>query len=98
VRSVARHGDLGVRGTFFLDPVARLDVVRAQMDDLKQSQQAVSGDVRIWTAIFSYDGGMYCCVSADYDSSNDIDILTRGIETAAAGLLELAGGRPVGRP
>jgi WS/DGAT/MGAT family acyltransferase len=134
------------------DPVARLDVIRAQMDDLKQSKQAVAGDVltslsgfappllldlagrlaarspslgvqtgvtnvpgpqqplqtldrrllqsfpfvpvignvRISIAIFSYDGGMYFGVTADYDSSNDIDILTSGIETAAGQLLELS--------
>jgi hypothetical protein len=51
VRSVARLGDLGVPGSVFLDPVARLDVVRAQMDDLKQSKQAVARDVRISIAI-----------------------------------------------
>jgi diacylglycerol O-acyltransferase / wax synthase len=134
------------------DPVARLDVVRAQMDDLKQSKQAVAGDVltslsgfappmildlagrlaarspslgvqtgvtnvpgpqhplqtldrtllqsypfvpvignvRISIAIFSYNGGMYFGVTADYDSSDDIDILTAGIETAASQLLELS--------
>jgi diacylglycerol O-acyltransferase / wax synthase len=141
-----------------LDPVARLDAVRAQMDDLKQSKQAVAGDVltslsgfappmildlagrlaarspslgvqtgvtnvpgpqhplrtldrtllqsypfvpvignvRISIAIFSYNGGMYFGVTADYDSSNDIDILTAGIETAAGELLELSPG--AGRP
>jgi hypothetical protein len=40
---------------------------------------------------------MYFGVTADSDSSNDIDILTAGIETAAVQLLELSGGRPVGR-
>jgi WS/DGAT/MGAT family acyltransferase len=135
-----------------VDPVARLDVVRAQMDDLKQSKQAVAGDVltslsgfappvildlagrlaarspslgvqtgvtnvpgpqhalqtldrtllqsypfvpvignvRISIAIFSYNGGMYFGVTADYDSSSDIDILTGGIETAASELLAMA--------
>lgn len=135
-----------------VDPVARLDAVRAQMDDLKQSKQAVAGDVltslsgfappmlldlagrlaarspslgvqtgvtnvpgpqhtlqtldrrllasypfvpvignvRISIAIFSYDGGMYFGVTADYDSSNDIDVLTSGIEKGAEQLLELA--------
>jgi WS/DGAT/MGAT family acyltransferase len=143
-----------------VDPVARLDLVRAQMDNLKQSKQAVAGDVltslsgfapamlldlagrlaarspslgvqtgvtnvpgpqhalqtldrrllqsypfvpvignvRISIAIFSYDGGMYFGVTADYDSSNDISILTAGIEAAADELLELAGGRQVARP
>jgi hypothetical protein len=48
--------------------------------------------------IFSYDGGMYFGVTADYDSSNDIGILTAGIEAPADELLELAGSRPVARP
>jgi diacylglycerol O-acyltransferase / wax synthase len=51
----------------------------------------VIGNVRISIAIFSYDGGMFFGVTADYDSSNDIGILTGGIETAAAQLLELSG-------
>ena len=54
----------------------------------------VIGNVRISIAIFSYNGGMYFGVTADSDSSSDIDILTTGLETAAAQLLELAGGRP----
>jgi diacylglycerol O-acyltransferase / wax synthase len=133
------------------DPAARLDAVRAQMDGLKQSKQAVAGDVltslsgfappmllalgarlaarapslglqtgvtnvpgpqqplhtlgrrllesfpfvpligqvRISIAIFSYDGGLYFGVTADYDSSNDIDILTTGVERSMAELLAL---------
>ena len=55
------------------------------------------GNVRTSIAIFSYNGGMYFGVTADADSSNDIDILTAGIETAAVQLLELSGGRPVVR-
>jgi hypothetical protein len=131
------------------DPAERLARVRAQMDGLKQSKQAVAGDVltslsgfapplllamgarlaarapslgvqtgvtnvpgpqaplhtlgrrllesfpfvpvigtvRISIAIFSYDGGLYFGVTGDYDSSNDIDVLTRGIEVAMAQLL-----------
>jgi WS/DGAT/MGAT family acyltransferase len=131
------------------DPVARLDAVREQMDGLKQSKQAVAGDVltslsgfappmllalgarlaarspslglqtgvtnvpgpqqplhtlerrllesfpfvpvigqvRISIAIFSYDGGLYFGVTADYDSSSDIDILTTGVERSMAELL-----------
>jgi diacylglycerol O-acyltransferase / wax synthase len=133
------------------DPAERLAVVRAQMDGLKQSKQAVAGDVltslsgfappmllalgarlaarspslgvqtgvtnvpgpqqplhtlgrrllesfpfvpvigqvRISIAIFSYDGGLYFGVTADYDSSSDIDILTSGIERSMAELLEI---------
>ena len=131
------------------DPAERLALVRAQMDGLKQSKQAVAGDVltslsgfapalllalgarlaaraptlgvetgvtnvpgpqvplhtlgrrllesfpfvpvigtvRISIAIFSYDGGLYFGVTGDYDSSNDIGILTRGVERAMAELL-----------
>jgi WS/DGAT/MGAT family acyltransferase len=131
------------------DVRARLESVRAQMDGLKQSKQAVAGDVltslsgfappmllalggrlaarspslgvqtgvtnvpgpqhplhtlgrlllesypyvpvignvRISIAIFSYDGGLYFGVTGDYDSSNDIDVLTTGAEQAMAELL-----------
>jgi WS/DGAT/MGAT family acyltransferase len=136
------------------DPATRLDAVRAQMDGLKQSKQAVAGDVltslsgfappmllalgarlaarspslglqtgvtnvpgpqqplyslgrrllesfpfvpvigqvRISIAIFSYDGGLYIGVTGDYDSSNDIDILTTGLERSMAELVELVAG------
>jgi WS/DGAT/MGAT family acyltransferase len=138
------------------DPVARLGVVRAQMDRLKQSKQAVAGDVltslsgfappmllalggrvaarspslgvqtgvtnvpgpqqplntlgrrllesypfvpvignvRISIAIFSYDGGLYFGVTGDYDSSNDIDILTAGVERAMNELLDAVPSAP----
>jgi WS/DGAT/MGAT family acyltransferase len=136
-----------------VDPVARLQTVRRQMDGLKQSNQAVAGDVltslsgfapplllalggrlaarspslgvqtgvtnvpgpqqplhtlgrrllesfpfvpvighvRISIAIFSYDGGLYFGVTGDYDSSSDVGILTAGVESSAAELLELGG-------
>ena len=136
-----------------VDPVARLQTVRRQMDGLKQSKQAVAGDVltslsgfapplllalggrlaarspslgvqtgvtnvpgpqqplhtlgrrllesfpfvpvighvRISIAIFSYDGGLYFGVTGDYDSSCDVEILTAGVESSAAELLELGG-------
>jgi diacylglycerol O-acyltransferase len=48
------------------------------------------GPVRISIAIFSYNGGLYFGVTGDYDSSRDLDVLTRGIETAAAQLLGAA--------
>jgi diacylglycerol O-acyltransferase / wax synthase len=134
-----------------VDPVARLLAVRTQMDGLKQSRQAVAGDVltslsgfappmllalggrlaarssslgvqtgvtnvpgpqqplqtlgrrllqsfpfvplighvRISIAIFSYDGGLYFGVTGDSDSSNDIGVLTAGVESGAAELLEI---------
>jgi WS/DGAT/MGAT family acyltransferase len=136
------------------DPAERLESVRAQMDGLKQSKQAVAGDVltslsgfappmllamgarlaarspslglqtgvtnvpgpqqplytlgrrllesfpfvpvighvRISIAIFSYDGGLYIGVTGDYDSSNDIDVLTAGVEHSMAELSELVAG------
>jgi WS/DGAT/MGAT family acyltransferase len=131
------------------NPEARLQTVRAQMDGLKQSKQAVAGDVltslsgfappmllalggrlaarspslgvqtgvtnvpgpqhalqtlgrrmlesfpfvpligqvRISIAIFSYNGWLYFGVTGDYDSSNDIDVLTDGVQDAMAQLL-----------
>ena len=51
----------------------------------------VIGHVRISIAIFSYDGGLYVGVTADYDSSNDIEVLTAGVESAMAQLLDVAG-------
>ena len=136
-----------------VDPVARLQTVRRQMDGLKHSKQAVAGDVltslsgfapplllalggrlaarspslgvqtgvtnvpgpqqplytlgrrllesfpfvpvighvRISIAIFSYDGGLYFGVTGDYDSSSDVGILTTGVESSAAELLEMGG-------
>jgi len=47
------------------------------------------GRVRISIAIFSYDGDLFFGVTADYDSSSDIDILTTGIERSMAELLAL---------
>ncbi len=132
------------------DPVVRLAAVHSQMEDLKQSKQAVAGsvltslsgfapplllalggrlaarspslgvqtgvtnvpgpqqplqtlgrrllesypfvpvigNVRISIAVFSYNGGLYFGVTGDYDSSNDIYILTAGIERSMAELLK----------
>jgi WS/DGAT/MGAT family acyltransferase len=50
----------------------------------------VIGTVRNSIAIFSYDGGLYIGVTGDYDSSNDIDVLTAGIEHSMDELLKLA--------
>ena len=138
------------------DPAERLQTVRAQMDSLKQSGQAVAGEVltslsgfapplllalggraaarspnlgvqlgvtnvpgpqqplktlgrrllesfpfvplignvRISIAIFSYDGGLYFGVTGDYDSADDIGVLTKGIQLGVAELLRLS--RPAG--
>ena len=142
------------------DPAERLESLRAQMDGLKQSKQAVAGDVltslsgfappmllamgarlaarspslglqtgvtnvpgpqqplytlgrrllesfpfvpvighvRISIAIFSYDGGLYIGVTGDYDSSNDIDVLTAGVEHSMAELSELVAGPAAREP
>jgi WS/DGAT/MGAT family acyltransferase len=136
------------------DPGARLGEVHAQMEGLKQSNQAVAGDVltslsgfapplllalggrmaarspslgvqtgvtnvpgpqqplqtlgrrmlesypfvplignvRTSIAVFSYDGVLYFGVTGDYDSSRDLDILTRGIERSMTELLAESGG------
>jgi hypothetical protein len=55
----------------------------------------VIGNVRISIAIFSYDGSLYFGVTGDYDSSNDIDVLTAGVERSMAELLAV--GAPPGR-
>jgi hypothetical protein len=50
----------------------------------------IAGSVRIGIAIFSYLGGLNFGVTADYDSVEDIDVLTRGIELGIGELLALA--------
>jgi WS/DGAT/MGAT family acyltransferase len=138
------------------DPAARLRSLRLQMDGLKESRQAVAGDVltsmsgfappmllalgarlaarspslglqtgvtnvpgpqhpmhtlgrtmlesfpyvpvigqvRISVAAFSYDGNLYFGVSGDYDSSDDVDVLTAGVERSMTELLAMV--RPEG--
>jgi hypothetical protein len=44
------------------------------------------GQVRTSIAIFSYDGSLYFGVTGDYDSSNDIDTLTAGVEASMSEL------------
>ena len=142
------------------DPATRLDTLRRQMDGLKQSKQAVAGDVltslsgfappmllalggrlaarspslgvhtgvtnvpgpqvalqtlgrrmlesfpfvpligqaRISVAIFSYDGWLYFGVTGDYDSSNDVDLLTAGVERAMVELRTSLPPAPAPRP
>ena len=57
----------------------------------------VIGNVRTSIAIFSYDGGLYVGVTADRDSSSDIDVLTDGIERTMASLLSLIETPPAAR-
>ena len=142
------------------DPGERLEVVRRQMDGLKQSKQAVAGDVltslsgfappmllalggrlaarspslgvhtgvtnvpgpqvalqtvgrrmlesfpfvpligqvRISIAIFSYNGCLYFGVTGDYDSSNDIGVLTAGVESSMAELVSSLPPDPAAAP
>jgi hypothetical protein len=49
------------------------------------------GHVRISIAIFSYNGGLYFGVTGDSDSSNDVGVLTAGVERALTKLLAAAG-------
>ena len=50
----------------------------------------IQGNVRIAIAIFSYLGGMNFGVTGDYDTTADIDVLTRGIEAGMQEYLEIA--------
>jgi WS/DGAT/MGAT family acyltransferase len=54
----------------------------------------VIGHVRISIAIFSYDGGLYFGVTGDYDSSNDIDVLTAGTERSMGELVAASAPAP----
>jgi len=45
--------------------------------------------IRIATAIFSYDGRLHFGVTGDYDTAPDIDLVCAGIER---GIAELGGG------
>jgi hypothetical protein len=50
----------------------------------------LGAQMRITIAIFSYNGQVNFGVTADYDSSPDIDVLCRGIEKGVADLLATA--------
>jgi diacylglycerol O-acyltransferase len=135
------------------DPGERLDAIRVQMEGLKESKQAVAGEVltslsgfappmllslgmraavrlpqsnvhtvttnvpgpqfplyaagrqmreaypyvpiannvRIGIAVFSYLGTLNFGVTGDYDTTPDLDVLTRGIEAGVQELLDFAG-------
>jgi diacylglycerol O-acyltransferase len=51
----------------------------------------IMGSVRISIAIFSYLGGLTFGVTGDYDTTPDIEVLTKGIENGIQELLEVAG-------
>jgi diacylglycerol O-acyltransferase len=46
----------------------------------------LAGQIRIGVAIFSYDGQVNFGITGDYDSTADIDVLSRGIEDGMAQL------------
>jgi diacylglycerol O-acyltransferase / wax synthase len=50
----------------------------------------IAGSVRIGIAIFSYLGRLNIGVTGDYDSVGDIEVLTKGIESGFAELVEVA--------
>jgi diacylglycerol O-acyltransferase / wax synthase len=65
----------------------------------------IAEGVRIGVAIFSYDGSITFGVTGDYDSTDDIDVFTAGIEEGIAELLkaaeqthDVAAGAEGGRP
>jgi WS/DGAT/MGAT family acyltransferase len=146
-RIAAMRGPLPV---YVEDPVKRLQVVRASMDDLKESKQALGAEVisrfndfapptllaqaarinfsttlfnlivtnvpgpqlplyvlgrelqdvfpvaflpenhALAIAIMSYNGGLNFGLLADYDSMEDVDLITDGLSEALAELLEAA--------
>ncbi len=51
----------------------------------------LAGQVRIGIAIFSYDGQVNFGITGDYDSTADIDVLSRGIEDGMAQLTKVIG-------
>ncbi len=50
----------------------------------------LAGSVRIGVAIFSYDGQVNFGVTGDYDTTEDIDVLCRGIEDGMTELLNVS--------
>ena len=50
----------------------------------------LAGQIRIGLAIFSYDGQVNFGITGDYDSSQDLDVLARGIEEGMKQLVKTA--------
>jgi hypothetical protein len=48
------------------------------------------GHIRVGIAIFSYNGDLTFGVTGDYDTTDDIEVLCRGIERSMQELLDLA--------
>jgi diacylglycerol O-acyltransferase len=51
----------------------------------------LGGQIRIAIAIFSYDGEVNFGITGDYDTTDDLDVLTGGIEDGMSQLLKLGG-------
>jgi WS/DGAT/MGAT family acyltransferase len=49
----------------------------------------LGGQIRIGIAIFSYDGEVNFGITGDYDTTEDLDVLTTGIEDGMAQMLKL---------
>jgi diacylglycerol O-acyltransferase len=50
----------------------------------------LGGQMRIGIAIFSYDGEVNFGVTGDYDTTEDLDVLTTGIEDGMSQMRKLA--------
>jgi hypothetical protein len=50
----------------------------------------LAGQIRIGIAIFSYDGQVNFGITGDYDTSDDLDVLARGIEDGMKRLGKIA--------
>ena len=50
----------------------------------------LAGQVRVGVAMFSYDGTVYFGITGDFDSCEDLEVLSDGIEAGMEDLLFLA--------
>jgi diacylglycerol O-acyltransferase len=50
----------------------------------------LGGQIRIGIAIFSYDGEVNFGITGDYDTTEDLDVLTTGIEDGMSQMLKLS--------
>ncbi len=48
----------------------------------------LGGQIRIGIAIFSYDGEVNFGITGDYDTTEDLDVLTTGIEDGMTQMLK----------
>ena len=50
----------------------------------------LGGQIRIGIAIFSYNGEVNFGITGDYDTADDLDVLSRGIEDGMAQMVKLS--------